>query len=135
MPRVKELRGEIGTTGEIYSLTVCSSARLDIAEAVAVEHDCEANYCDICYALGNGYAFVAAHLLQGATETPLLDTVCAFYGNPQAQTPVPEWDDWYAYFKEVARECSCGNYVLEPNDDYCDNCYGKLPTEENEEDD
>jgi hypothetical protein len=129
MPRVKAIRGEIGTSGVIRTVSISGNANLDLAEAVELEHSCEANTCDIGWALHCGYPQVAASLLGGATECPLVEAVAAFYGIPINGDirKLEDWNDWLEWFKENARECDCGAYVLDEDSSYCDNCGGEVP--------
>lgn len=133
MPRVKALRAEIGTTGIMETVSV-STAFYDVAEAVEKEHSCDSNTCDIGYALHNGFPYVAAAMLSSATEAPLVDLVCQFHGIPihGDYRKLEGWDDWYQWFKENARECSCGSYVLDTDSTHCDNCGKEIPMQEEE---
>jgi hypothetical protein len=89
------IRAEIGTTGEEYDLTL-TSERLDVAEAIEVEHDCDDfASCDIYNAMAQGYVWAAAHLLHGATETPLLDAVLEHYGSDVR--PDAHFDEWVGW--------------------------------------
>jgi hypothetical protein len=134
MPRVKTLVAEIGTTGTVERFTLSGNAADDIGRAVELEHPCtDDTSCDIAAALRAGCPFSAAYLLSGATETPLLDSVCQFYGfNPfDMHGLAPEdWTDWKAFHEEHGREChSCGSFTY--GDDFepeqCGNCLATFP--------
>jgi hypothetical protein len=129
----KTVRAEVGTTGQFEEVELTEDAGHDIARAVELEHSCEDSHCDIRAALEAGYPFSAAHLLEGATETPLLDAVAAAHGIDLTETP-QDWNEWHAYFTENARPCqSCGSFVFDS--DTCDNCGGSIaPRPDNESD-
>lgn len=138
MPRVKTLLGEIGTTGTVERFEVSGNAADDIGRAVELEHPCSDDAaCDIAAALRAGCPYSAAHLLAGATETPLLDTVCEFYGfNPSSDDNPEDWQEWVEFFKEYGRQCpSCHafNFADEFEPDTCGNCLGTLPPRPNED--
>ena len=140
MPRVTILVAEIGTTGTFERFQVTDSARNDIARAVELEHPCNDDaHCDIAAALRADCPYSAAYLLAGATETPLLDSVCQFHGfNPSSTEDPEDWQDWKELHEEHGREChSCGSFTyadeFEPVD--CGNCLAVFPPKPNAEGD
>lgn len=140
MPKVKTLKAEIGTTGTFERFDVSGNAADDIGRAVELEHSCDNASCDIDAALSAGFPYSAAYLLAGATETPLLDSVCQFHGfNPSATyDAVPDWQEWVEYHEEHGRECqSCGaySYAIDFEPDTCGNCLATFPPLPNHETD
>lgn len=136
-----KVRAEIGSSGRYKTVEITWDAAVDIAAALAAEHDEtveQCAYCDVCTAREAGYVFSAAHLLLGATETPLLDAVCALYPDEMdAGKGWPkDWDEWAEWFKAHTWECpSCGSFVHE---DYtvCGNCLkGTKPETADEDED
>ena len=128
------ITGEIGTSGVLESLALTGDAGVDIAAAVALEHPCSDDACDIRCALEDAETpFSAAYLLVGATETPLLDAVLAHYGIDGRGTP-RDWGDWVAHHSRWGVECpSCGAYTY--GDEFytpetCGNCLARIPTVE-----
>lgn len=129
MPRLKAVKAEIGTTGNIERFELSRDAASDIAEAVSLEHSCDNPSCDIDAANEAGYPYSAAYLLAGATETPLLEAVCQAHGfNPSSTyDAIPDWAEWVAYFEANARECSsCGAFGFDAADNQCGNCLASL---------
>ena len=124
---MKKINAEIGTSGEFVDFELTDDAAYDVSSAVRLEHqqrgECP-NYCDICAAHEAGFVFSSAHLLLGATETPLLnDVVTHHYDAMYAGESWPvDWDAWTKHFLEFRRECpSCGSFV--PREDMsCGNC-------------
>jgi hypothetical protein len=128
-------KGEIGTTGVVETIPYTGDVDYDLTLAVWEEHPCSDAGCDIREAVDHGYAQVAAALLQGATETPLLDTVLAYY---RVDTHSPSnWTEWVEHFDTYARGCdSCGGFTF--GDDWwtpsqCANCGADLPDQEEED--
>ena len=118
-----------------YAL-ITADANRDIAVAVADDHYCTENFCDIHAALDAGFPRIAAGLLSGATECAHVDAVvCAHMFNgtlPPEQDPrrdmysLPEWEEWALWFKNNARRCrSCDGYGFEVEVGWsCGNCGG-----------
>lgn len=117
------------------------SRSLDAAmsRAVFADHTCE-DYagCDIARARGEGYTYVAAHLLMGATETPTIDTLThtlfpgAFDGLLRREGGWPAgWDEWTEFHRTYGIECeACGHYMYRGRDwtpEQCSNCLAALP--------
>ena len=134
MPRVKEIRAEIGTTGYSATIHVDTSISSAIVDAIGEEHPCKDSTCDIYASLEEGYPLASAYLLTGATETPLLDaTIRAleFNGNEfDLITSAGGFDEWCKRFQELRRagsmrECPCGSFTYCPNQppDFCENCH------------
>lgn len=107
--------------------------RYDVARALQEEHGgCENNACDIGSAYETGYPLAAAHLLLGATETPVLDLVLQLHGASGdarfARGAFKEdFEAWAEYFGAHSWECACGAFVYDPEDreEHCGNClYG-----------
>lgn len=73
------ITAELGTSGYLQTLALDGRACVDIAAAIGAEHPCADSDCDICRATEDGYPFHAARILNGATETPLLDAVVRLY--------------------------------------------------------
>lgn len=136
MPRVKALRAEIGTTGEIVTLPITGNAPVDVATAVEHEHGCSDSHCDIAAALRADCPISAAYLLAGATETPLLDAVVAFYSLDLQHAE--DWNHWSEFHELHGRECDgCGSftYMDEGDEDACGNCLATFsPLPDNETD-
>lgn len=124
------ITAEIGTSGTFETFELTGDAGHDIGRAVELEHPCDDDACDIATALAAGFPFVAAWLLVGATETPLLDEVLEHYDQDCRDTP-QDWDQWVAHHKQYARHCeACNGYTY--GDDYytpetCGNCLAALP--------
>lgn len=133
MPRVKTLLAEIGTTGVVERFDLTGNAAEDIGRAVELEHYCEESHCDISTAAREGFPYSAAYLLSGATETPLLDQVCQFYGFDASEYPdEQDWNLWNDWHTANSRECpSCGSYNYSNHSgtlpDQCSNCLATFP--------
>ena len=152
MPVLTAIKGEIGTSGEIERVDVRRRREVPIigrhavayrgwrdrpmsdaiADAVGAEHCCgDTDTCDIARALEDGYAYVAADLLQGATETPLLDAVLMYYGKAYADALAEQWPQWTEHFRSIARMCpACGGATM--GDEFwtpeeCGHCGAELP--------
>lgn len=127
-----------------FSISDCF--RGDVARAVELDHPCsDDNTCDIAAALGNGWPFVAAFLLSGATDTPVLDAVLRahawngtatggfraeeFNAHSGPGTAPEGWNEWCRWHRENTAECECGSFVFLPAD-YCGNCLKAIPTNE-----
>jgi hypothetical protein len=145
MSDVKHITAEIGTSGRSETVACGPDYAAAISVAIELEHPCEdTSGCDIARALEDGYPLWAAHLLQGATETPLLDAVVSHYFDSGA---IADWEraseaervEWLSTdtWTEHAHKCdACGGYTF--GDDYwtpeqCENCLAPLApkTEEN----
>lgn len=133
------IRGEIGTSGDFAEVDITGDSGADIASAIVLEHHCDSASCDIDRAMDDGYPFWAASLLQGATETPLLDAVIAHYcaaGLDFAAIAERDREQWLASetWTQHAHKCgSCGAVTF--GDDYwtptqCDDCGAELTTDE-----
>lgn len=124
-----EITGEIGTSGQFESVSADQSASTAVARAVELEHSCDLASCDICAAMASDCPMSAAHLLTGATETPLLDKVMEHFQVSATETP-SDWPEWLEAHREYGREChSCGAFNY--GDDFwtpevCDNCGNTL---------
>lgn len=148
MPKVHTIRG-FDALDSARTFDVSGSFARDVAEAVEREHDCDDSACDIRAALEQGFPFVAAFLLSGATETPLLDSVVAahrfngtarddfraepFNARSGPNTAPRGWAEWCAWEAENARPCpSCNARNYGRDSDYgggemsCGSC-GKGP--------
>lgn len=125
--------------GEHGSLGLTRSWVADVEAAVEEEHGaCEDASCDIAEALKHGFPLAAAYLLDGATETPALDTVRATYeqanaipeGEDYLHNRPSEWDAWVEHFKKYGRACeACGSYTFATEMDepeICANCHASL---------
>jgi dienelactone hydrolase len=136
VPRLTAIKGEVGTSGLIAKVDLTSGPGVALADAVACEHYCTDEACDISAALSAGFPYSAAHLLVGATETPLLDAVVAHF-DVDLDDP-PDWSEWVSHFHEYGVECeSCGAFTF--GDDFwtperCGNCLAPLPTPIEKED-
>ena len=126
MPRLTTLIREIGTSGQMERFELSGDARADVGSAVTLEHDCQDSSCDIHAALDAGFPLSAAHLLIGATETPLLEAVISHYGLSFVDWP-SDWDDWVTWHKEHGRQCpSCEAFNYDESDNVCGNCLADL---------
>lgn len=138
-PLPTEIRVEdAGATERTIELT--GNWRRDLTTALNHEHgDCEDESCDIREALEQDYVLVAASLLSGATEVPVLDAVRHAYEDADAipegegyadMAATPDWEGWTNHFDEFARKCeSCGSFTwahsnYEPTQ--CANCRAEL---------
>ncbi len=120
---MKRINAELGTSGEFVNFELTDDAEADVAAAVEKEHPGEdyTECCDICAALKAGFPFSAAHLLLGATETPLLDAVTKHHHDAmyaEGESWPKDWDEWTKHFSENFRPCECGAYV----DKECESC-------------
>lgn len=110
--------------------------RNDLARALQEEHGgCENNTCDIGSALNAGYPLAAAHLLLGATETPILDLVLTVHGALGEATVAwgtfdEDFEAWAEHFRAHSWECACGAFVYDPEEgeEHCGNCLGRRPS-------
>src|SRR5690349_10330641 len=121
--------------GAILGEQVTRSFVVDLQRAVEADHDCNDSGCDIREAHEQGFTYVAAYLLQSATdETPHVSkviwahrfnrTIPANYGNLLADPP--GWNEWLEHFKENGVKCdACGTYNFDS--DTCSNCLATLP--------
>jgi hypothetical protein len=134
-PLPTEIRVEdAGATERTIALT--GNWRRDVTTALNHEHgDCEDASCDIREALEQDFPLIAASLLTGATETPVLDAVRHAYEDADAipegegygdMSATPEWEGWTNHFDEFARKCeACGSYTFANRYDepeQCANC-------------
>ena len=131
-----QITAELGMSGKYVTFELSGDAAEDIAEAVRMEHDCNSPSCDIAMALAAGFPFSAAHLLLGATTTPLLDAVVKHYRAEvyaEGQHWPKDWDRWTDYFRANTWQCAkCGLYV-HVDSETCDNCLARRPTREEPE--
>jgi hypothetical protein len=137
MPRVHTLIAEIGTSRVMERFEIGWSAGTDLARAVDLEHHCDDSACDIHAALSADCPYTAAALLEGATETPLLDAVAAYWGvfldDLMGQ---PDWGEWLAHHADFGHECSsCGSFTY--GDEWwtpgeCGCCGAALPADDND---
>jgi len=128
--RCPRVTAEIGTSGRTVTLDLTGDAREDLAAAVEAEHgDCTDNTCDIRVAYEAGYPYVAAGLLSGATECPLVEAVAAYHGYDLDIYRSEDWQGWKDYHDRYSWECSCGSFVYDEdgNEYSCDNCGGERP--------
>ena len=122
--------------GTTIAVTIGDDYEADVKAAVEREHpNCDSTACDISAALENGFPLVAAFLLGGATETPILDAVVkAHEENGTAAGPnvggFPDgWDDWCEWHKENGIQCeSCNAYTFAEPGSQCGNCLAILPS-------
>lgn len=136
----RTVTAEVGTSGVFESIELTTNPGADIARAVALEHPCRDDSCDIARALEEDCPYASAYLLSGATETPLLDAVLAAHGLAGlAPDNCPDWDDWIAAHNAHGVRCDgCGSFTY--GDDFyrpevCGNCLAPLPAEEEPEED
>ena len=138
MPRLTAVIAEIGTTGSTARVEMpanphnADSWRGTLYEAVEHEHPCEDdNTCDIAAAVENDCEWWAAHLLQGATECPVVDAVIAQAVRvlgPAAIEAEIEADRVYLLDHVSHVDCpSCGALVWGEGETVCDNCRETLP--------
>lgn len=143
MPTIRRIRA-FSDYDKARSLDVSRDFAQDIGEAVEADHGCDSSACDICAALAQGFPFVAAHLLSGATECPAIDAMVAahrfngtatdgfrcepFNAQSGPNTAPRGWSEWCEWFGENARECpACGAFDFgEDAEARCGNC-GKGP--------
>ena len=134
---MKIIRGEIGNSMRFVDLELTGDAKVDVGRAVEEEHYEHNSSCDICVALENGFPFSAAHLLRGATETPLLNQVVKhyheeFYGKEGTGWPV-DWDKWVDWYGWNTWNCKyCNSYTVN-GCDICWNCGKGKPAEDDED--
>lgn len=104
----------------------------DLKTAIKREHGCDNNSCDIREARENGFIFVSAYLLQGATETYLLDKVIEHYnGLPTQDDGWPkDWDNWVEHVDKYGIQCNHCNAMNFETDygtpEKCGNCLEEL---------
>lgn len=86
---------------------------------------------DHAIALEQDFPLVAAYLLNGATETPVLAAVRGAYVDAEAipegedwgwQFNGPQWDEWTQWHSEHARVCESCNSVTYANPEEPENC-------------
>jgi hypothetical protein len=130
------ITAEIGTSGDEETIDLTGDPARDIDAAISEEHFCQdTNTCDIARAREDGYPFCAADMLQGATETPLLDAVisryCAhgFDFGAAADRDRSEWlesETWtqHAYRCESCNGFTFGDSCWTPEE--CEHCGGKV---------
>jgi hypothetical protein len=141
--RISKVKLEYGEQGRGFGpveLDIRSDLGTDLSEALDEE------YCrnpfgagnpsdDIGMAIDAGFPIVAARMLQGATETPLIDRVFwAHEMNGTATPPQPDgmphgWDEWAEWHRRNTQECvSCGAYNrTDESWGSCGNCSASLP--------
>ena len=128
----------------------------DLARAVEADHPCtDDTSCDIAAALEQDFPFVAAFLLQSATETPCVDATIAahvhngtagnemlaepFNGHIGPGTAPRGWSEWCQWSRDNSVYCEhCGAYTYPDwrgRPEECGNCRRPLPgpSEEPEE--
>jgi len=137
--RIVEVRPELGLSR--VRVRIGSDLGTDLGEAVELEHPCEDSACDIRAALESGHPHAAAMLLEGATETPVLEAVRAahgFNGGPCREDgpdgwPV-DWEAWTAWHREHGRPCPACEAWNYPVDGWwsgsCSNCLADIPDPE-----
>lgn len=137
MPRLTALRAEIGTSDTYETVSILQPMAIAVAEAVRHEHYCQdTDTCDIARAWEDDFALVAADLLQGATETPLLDAVIGHYGAEFSTALETEWPLWSEHFQAIAQMCdACGGATF--SDDVwtaeeCGHCGKAFPSASDE---
>ena len=99
-----------------------------MARAVHMDHPCE-DYagCDIGRARAEGYTYVAAHLLMGATETPTINTLMELFPgafepllrrpaylvvNPTDAGWPAGWPEWVTFHRTYGHKCpACEGYM------------------------
>lgn len=137
-PDSLEVRADIGTTGETTCLRLTGDARVDVAAAVELSHanadgtPCDDRSCSIAFAMRNEFWFSAAHELRSATETPLLDEVCAIYAEEVGSPSASDAREYHAAALRHSIPCgACGAcYYADgesPRDaERCANCHAPL---------
>jgi hypothetical protein len=132
MPVLTALKAEIGTTGEIARVDVAQGVYGAVRDAVREEHYCDdTDTCDIARAWHDSFPMVAAEILQGATETPLLDAVLAYFGEGYRVALASQWPAWSEHFAEIAHMCeecngaTFGDDIWTPEE--CGHCGAALP--------
>ena len=108
-----------------------------MSRAVNLDHPCE-DYagCDIARARAEGFTWVAAYLLMGATETPHIGALMDCY--PVGTFPVGRagsdplgWDDWVEFHNTWGVNCpACNGYTYGDHSwrpDVCSDCHKPLP--------
>ena len=130
--------------GAILGTTITRNFRTDLHDAVFADHPCEYdNHCDIGEALKEGYVYVAAHSLMGATDE--LPHVYRVIDAHRFNRTLPDdfgtdmydnadWEGWKAHFDKEARECpGCGAWCFAEPGDNCSNCLAILGYREGDE--
>lgn len=141
MPRIKAVKvtafNSVQDIADDELMMITRYPSSDLSHAVEDDHWCEDfDTCDITVANENGFAYVAAGLLSGATEVAHVDAVCYAHNFNKTLVTDPrrnvyaldEWTQWEQYFKDHARMCeSCGgsNWDASPGDD-CGHCSATL---------
>ena len=120
---MKTIKSHLGTSCNYVEFELTGDAKRDITKAVLLEHPCNDHTgCDIVMALDHGFPFVAAYLLSGATETPLLDTVSSHYSKEIIDEDVViGWEEWFVWRKNNTWQCECGQYNYNECN-LCSNC-------------
>lgn len=113
-----------------------SRAELEaVRNALHTEHveQCRQNECDITMAYEQDYAFYAAELLSGATETPDLDAVLAQIPDWRARARA-EARPFAAWFRRHTTRCpGCGAYVRKSRfAQCCSNCLAPIAASRSE---
>lgn len=145
MPKISRIRA-FSDYDKNRSLAVSRDFAEDIGEAVEADHTCDSSACDICAALEQGFPFVAAFLLSGATECPAIDAMvsahrfngtatdgfrCEPFNAQSGQGTAPRgWREWCEWFGENARQCqACNGFDFEQEAEArCGNCLkGPMP--------
>lgn len=127
------ISAEVGTSGREVTMTLTGDAKDDIARALDEEYPTSdggfGNTDDIAHARAQGFVFSAAHILLGATETPLLDAVVSCYKQvmyPAGASWPGDWEAWTDWFRTHSACCpSCNAYVILTNvhdHETCGNC-------------
>lgn len=105
-----------------------------MSRAVNLDHPCtDLAGCDIARARAEGFTWVAAYLLMGATETPHISMLMAVF--PAGTFPVghnPQgWDEWGEFHERYGVPCTaCNGYTYGDDSwtpDTCSDCLQPLP--------
>lgn len=123
---------------EVWGQPGRRSRLADFTRALDLDHpsdSCRSNYCDIDAARRQGFIYVAAHLLCGATETPWLDRVIEHHGWPHTHgrnrgLPLG-WSKWSRWFIDNTIQCPrCKSFVFtDVPHTSCGNCNASLTVE------
>lgn len=142
MPRIKMIANDhdihgkpLRYLGAILGTDITRDFRADIAEAIYSDHPCEDSCCDVAVAREEGFTYVAAHSLMGATECPKLEAVIAAHRFNRTLPAAfgshmydnADWEGWKAFHDEHGRECgSCGTFNYDDDDEQCGNCLAPM---------
>jgi len=146
--RITEVKVGFGDQGTGYgpaSIRIGRREGVDLAEAIALEHPCEdSDSCDIAIALQEDFPFVAADLLAGATETPMLERVAwahRFNGtavlgewcnwgdtNREPSLMARGWQEWSDWHSENMKQCEFCDGYSRNDSEFCGMCYKSFPS-------